>query len=155
MYPMRHTLEVHIYVRVYTHTHTHFLYIWFEIQPLCSVYLRECEAYRYLISKEFSKLWIFLRNSTGNDHREYRNSVADRGWYQHFYKPTLFASLTLFVSASVSHFIFQELLMQSDKVPVHFVEVTYVLFQTHPANTATMWDNSICIFFLFTRIANK
>jgi len=46
--------HIHIY------TYTHFLYIRFEIQPLCSLYLRECEAYRYLISKEFPKFWIFL-----------------------------------------------------------------------------------------------
>lgn len=54
MCPMQHTFEVYIYVCIYIH----FLYIRFEIQPLCFAYLRDCKAYRYFISKEFVALGI-------------------------------------------------------------------------------------------------
>jgi len=67
----------------------------------------------------------------------------------------LYLRVKLYSQASpVPHFIFQELLMQGDKVPVHFIEVAYVLFETYPADIATL-TNRLFFFFLslfFTRI---
>lgn len=108
------------------------------------------QGYRYLTSKEFPKLqYSYGIEFRGDDHREYRNIALRTEDDINIFISQLYLRVKLYSQAPpVPRFIFQELLMQDDKVPVHFVEVAYVLFETYPAGYCNNVSYNRLFFFL-------
>lgn len=108
---------------------------------------------------------LYLKNSRssgyscgiprGNDHRNIGIALLTEDNINIFINQ-LYLRVKLHSQASlVPRFIFQELLMQGDKVFVHFVEVAYVyiISDASPADSATTSDGSR-LFSLFSPLSS-